>query len=201
MLLLPDNSMTTTCNEFRIMNNLLEDLYLFKEELGEPGLFFCLSGPISQNLMADIGSALERKMSLADTGKSTATRVFSMVVENAQNIIHYSAEKMRTGENSEVSVGIITVGFENGHYFVLSGNLVENEKIDKLRGNLKLLQNMNKNELKKYYRKKLKDGPHEDSKGAGVGFIEMAKKANAPFEFDFRKIDDRFSFFALKIIV
>jgi hypothetical protein len=41
---------------------MLTDLYDFKEDLGKRGIFFCLSGPISQNLVAEIGSTLEQKM-------------------------------------------------------------------------------------------------------------------------------------------
>jgi len=39
--------------------------------------------------------------------------------------------------------------------------------------------------LRKLYRQRLKDGPPEDSAGAGLGFIEMARRVKK-FEFDFQ---------------
>jgi hypothetical protein len=40
-----------------------------------------------------------------------------------------------------------------------------------------------------------------DSMGAGVGLIEMARKASRPLEYSVEKIDDKFSFFELRVIV
>ncbi len=185
---------------------MLKDLYEFKKDLSRQGIFFCFSGPISQNLVTEIGSILEQKMSLEKASKSTILRVFSMVVEKAQNIIHYSAEKfledsMYDENDEELSLGIIAVGYENNHYFVLCGNMIDNDNVLKLRKKLTGLQEMNKEELKKYYREKRKQGPDEGSKGAGLGFIEMAKRANKPIEFDFKKVDEKLSFFSMKTVI
>ncbi len=175
---------------------MLSDLYEFKKDLSKRGVFFCLSGPISQNLVAEIGSTLEQKMSLEDTSKSTVLRVFSTVVENAQNIMRYSDEKEET-----LSLGIIAVGYEGNHYFVLCGNMVENDKVEGLRKKLVKLQKMDKNQLKEYYREQRRKPPPEESKGAGLGFIDMAKKASRTIEFDFKKINDKFSFFSMKTVI
>jgi len=177
---------------------MLKDLYEFKKDLSRRGIFFCLSGPISQNLVAEIGSTLEQKMNLEDTRRPTVLRVFSTVVENAQNIMRYSDEK-----EEKLSLGIIAVGYEDDeHYFVLCGNMVENRKVERLRNNLTKLRKMDKHQLKEYYRKKRREGPPEESKGgAGLGFIDMAKKASKPIEFDFKEINEKFHFFSMKTVI
>ncbi|MCP4347285.1 MAG: hypothetical protein GY795_17375 [Desulfobacterales bacterium] len=184
---------------------MLKDLYGFKKDLSREGIFFCFSGPISQNLVTEIGAILEQKMSLEKASKSTILRVFSMVVEKAQNIIHYSAEKFLEenvyDDDEELSLGIIAVGYEDSHYFVLCGNIIKNDNVIKLQKKLAILQEMSKEELKKYYREKRKQGPDEGSKGAGLGFIEMAKRANKPIEFNFKKVDEDFSFFSMKTVI
>ena len=48
------------------------------------------------------------------------------------------------------------------------------------------------------YKETLRSEPEEGSKGAGVGFIEIARRASRPIEFDFTEFDDRFAFFALE---
>lgn len=170
----------------------MNNLYEIKRDFSSRGIFLSFSGPVSQNLMVEIGDTLKRKMNLEDASKSTAVRVFSMVVENAQNIIHYSAE-----ENH----GIITVGCENDNYFVASGNIIENEKVESIRKRLIKLQKMTKIELNKFYREQRRKGPREGSKGGGLGFIEMARKATKPIEFHFEKINDSLSFFSLEIVI
>jgi len=179
-------------------------LYDFKKNLNEKGIFFCFSGPISQELLVEMGDTLKQKIKLDEASNSTVLRVFSMVIEKAQNIIHYSAEKIPgtdSAEEDELKIGIITVGYEYNHYFVSCGNLLENRKVEKLREKLIRLQKMDKEEINKYYKEQRKKRADEDSKGAGLGLIEMARKADKPIEFDFKKIDEEFSFFSSKIII
>lgn len=185
---------------------MLMNLYEFKEDLNKRGVFFCFSGPVSQDLLVEIGATLKQKMKLEEARNSTALRVFSMVVEQAQNIIHYSAEKCPqeqslTEATGELSIGIIAVGYEGERYFVLSGNRIYNKDVGRLREKLSGLQKMDRDALKKLYRLERKKGPGPGSKGAGLGFIDMAKKACKPIEFDFKKIDEKFSFFSSKIVI
>ncbi len=181
------------------------NLYGLKNELGNQGIFFCLSGPVSQKLVTDIGAILEQKMKMENASRSTVLRVFALVVEKVQNIIHYSDEKF-LDENSidldvGLSFGIIAVGYKDDRYFVLSGNMIENQKIERLQEKLTKIQHMSKVELKRYYREKRREEPGEGSKGAGLGFLEMAKKASVPLEFEFRPIDETMSFFTIKTTI
>ncbi|GBC61028.1 hypothetical protein DENIS_1988 [Desulfonema ishimotonii] len=184
---------------------MLKKLYEFKRELEDRHTFFCFSGPISQELVVEIGNTLEQKMNLEKASRTTILRVFSMVVEEAQNIIRYSDEKCppdgAEGDAEELSFGVVAIGYEDGHYFVSCGNLVERRKVGKLREKLNRLKEMNKDEIKEYYKKQRRKGPDAGSKGAGLGLIEMARKASRPIEFDFRDADEQFSFFAVKTII
>jgi len=60
---------------------------------------------------------------------------------------------------------------------------------------------MNKDELKQFYKKKRKEEPKSSSKGAGIGFIEMARKSSEPIKFNFEKLTNDSSFFTIEIIV
>ncbi len=184
---------------------MLKELYEFKKELEKRHTFFCFSGPISQDLVAEIGNTLEQKMRLENASNATVVRVFSMIVEEAQNVIHYSDEKFPTGEpredSDDLSLGVIAVGYENGHYFVSCGNMIETFKVNHLREKLMILKNMDKEALKEYYKEQRRQKPEQGSKGAGLGFIEMAKKASSPLQFYFKKVDDKYSFFSIKTII
>jgi hypothetical protein len=125
-------------------------------------------------------------------------------VEQSQNIIHYSAEKTPPDEDkAELSSGIIGVGYDTGHYYVLCGNRVKKEAVAALGEQLTKLQSMSKDELKRYYKeeRRKKSRPNSNSKGAGLGFIELARKSVKPIEFDVKQIDEQFSFFSLKTVI
>jgi hypothetical protein len=178
---------------------MLDHLYYFKSDLDQQGIFFCFSGPMSQTLLMEVGDTLRNKMAKEQTSPSTILKVFAMFIEQVQNIIRYSAEEVIFDESSGgLRNGIVVVGYENGHYYVLCGNMVENEDVSFLSEQLQKLQIMNKEQLKTYYKEQRKKAPHEKSKGAGLGFIELARRSVTPIQFDFRNIDEKHSFFSLK---
>lgn len=182
---------------------MLGELYDFKQNLTKSGIFFSFSGPMSQDLLVEIGAILRQKLKLKEASNTTIIRLFSMVVELVQNIIHYSAEKYPKADDSKecLRLGIITVGYKSGNYFVKSGNMIENSVSEKLNIRLRKIQKMDKYELKMYYRELRKREPDSESKGAGLGFVEMAKKSSKPIEFSIRTIDDEFSFFTIKLTI
>lgn len=178
---------------------MLEKLYDFKLEHNRHGIFLCFSGHISQELLVEIGDSLKLKMRQEDVNSSTILKVFAIFIEQAQNILRYSADSiLHPTAEQKLGGGIMIVGYEQQHYYVVCGNVVENRHISKLSEHLEALKQMSKEELKQFYKERRKGELPEDSRGAGLGFIELARKASSPIEFNFRQIDEYFSFFSLK---
>jgi hypothetical protein len=181
----------------------METLYSIKETLDNKLIFFCYYGPVYQNILIEFGSLLKKKMNIEKASLTTISSTFSMLIEQSQNIIHYSAEKTITGKQSDnnqkdLSIGIISAGYEDGHFFIQCSNMIENNKISKLKKHLAALRGMSRDELKKSFRTQRKMKPEKDSKGAGLGLIEVAKRACSPIEYSFAKSDGNFSFFSIK---
>ena len=186
---------------------MIENLYQFREILRQQGVYFSFVGPLSQPLVEGLTLMLRQKLQLEAAGTPTIKNVFALVIEQAQNIIYYSAERVSVGDNTgqqeEYPVGALVIGYDGEHYFVLSGNLIRKSKVEKLKTRLAPLQTMTKDELKQLYKQKRREAqePDSDSKGAGLGFIEMARKVSKPIEFDFQDIDDTLSFFSIKTLI
>ena len=181
----------------------MADLYELKTALDSHGTFFCFSGPINHDLIVELGDTIKKRMTIEEASKTTILKAFSMFIEYAQNIANYSAEEVADPDlqNRGYRSGLISIGLKNGIYFVSSGNLVDNSKVDGLKEKLETLNNMDKDELKKHYKQKRKQERPDDSAGAGLGFIELARKSTDPLEYSFQKIDDDYSFFAIKTTV
>ncbi len=127
-----------------------------------------------------------------------------MFVEQVQNVIRYSAEnESRDADSGEADLryGVLTVGRSNDAFFVACGNKVRQQDVERLRQKLSEIQRLEKSEIRARYKETLRGGTPEGSKGAGVGFFEIARQASGGIEFDFAQIDESFSFFTLKAYI
>jgi len=174
------------------------NLYNYKQNLATDGIILSLSGPMSHEMVEGIGRAIRFKIG-EDGDKSTALKVFSIFVEQVENVIHYSVEKIPP--KSSMSFGIIVIGKKDGAFFISGGNKMKAINQEKLECHLNKLSLMDKEQLKKYYKERRRAGSEDDSKGAGIGFIEMARKSSQPLEYNFQKIDDEHTFFTIKITI
>ncbi|MBN2444070.1 MAG: SiaB family protein kinase [Spirochaetales bacterium] len=193
---------------------MIEKLCTFKDTIQKDGVICCFSGPFTQDLLIGIGETLKKKMELDGESMSTAMDLFSIFVEETQNIIRHSAERLPVtkykpeagstldalqSEATKVhslALGIIVIGQKDDCYYVQGGNYIENDKVEAIRNKLNTLRNMNKEELKNYYKEQRKRKSHNNWNDTGLGFIEVARKVSRPIEFKFEKIDDTYSFFS-----
>ena len=187
---------------------LANQLYELRESLRARGIVFAYSGYVTEDILSGVGDALKRKLAIEDADTQTIRSVFAVFVEQMQNIIRYSVEKLpppsahgENSENGELRYGILTIGQEGADYVVHAGNLVIASDVPRMQAQLAAIQGMSRDELKAAYKAQLRAGPNENSKGAGIGFIEIARRASKPIEFDLMVIDDEYAFFALKATV
>lgn len=179
---------------------LAERYKAFKSVMDEEGIIFSFSGYLSEGVLYSLGEALRHKMTLEDTNLTTVKKVFSVFVEQAQNIIRYSADKL-VDHAIELSSGMMTIGREGGHFYIVCANTMEQSRVEKLRDRLEALRNMDKDAIKAFYREQLRESPEEDSRGGTIGLIEIARRASSPIEFDFLPIDDKKTFFCLRVSI
>jgi len=179
------------------------NLYQFHEGIKKEGILFCYSGPISQSTVEGIGATLRLNMELEDAGASTAQTVFSVFVEQMQNILNYSAEKLGSIPETEKELrkGVLVIGHAEDGFFVYCGNRILNGDIEGLRSRIEAIRLLDKDSLKTLYKEKRKADPEAGSKGGGLGLIDMARKAGKPMEYGFTEIDGTFSFFSIKVSV
>lgn len=186
---------------------IARELWDFRSMLATEGIVFCYSGFMTEEVLLGIGNTLKKKLVLEKTDKKVARGVFSLFVEQVQNVIRYSTE-METDDTSdpdaaenELRYGLLTIGWQEDRYFVSCANMVPKHDVERLKNNLTRIQNMDKQGLKSLYKKLLKEDPPEGSKGAGVGFVEIARRATKGFEFDFHETDSMHSYFAIKAYI
>lgn len=184
---------------------LAQKLFELRAVLRDAGIMLAYCGYVTEPVLTGVGEALKQKLAIEDMDTKTTRNVFAIFVEQMQNIIRYSAEKESAAGASgagvrvnEIRYGILTIGRNERGFTVKTGNLVHAEDVVRLRPRLEQIATADKATLKALYKEQLKAGPDAFSKGAGVGFVEIARRASAPIVFDFAPVDERFAFFALE---
>lgn len=174
-----------------------------QSRLAEEGVIFLFNGWVSEKILFALGDALRQKVRLETPDPNTVNRVFSVFVEQVQNVIRYSAERvqMPTDPPVALSEGIIAVGRRGGRFFVSCGNVVSRDDARILEQRLSELVRLDAATLRKRYREKLRE-PHEPGRqGASIGLLEIARRASAPIEFDVADVGGDVSFFAMKAYI
>ena len=181
------------------------ELFDIRAVLRQQGIIFAYSGPVTETVLSGVGEAIKQKLVIDDADTKTLRSVFAVFVEEMQNMIRYSAEKVLSSDTgsplSEMRYGILTIGREGDDYVAHAGNLVAHSDVKLLRERLSKIRSMNKEELRAVRKERLRGDPEEGSKGAGLGLMEIARRASKPIEFDFSDVDDEHAFFTLKVSV
>lgn len=158
-------------------------------------LILVYEGEFTQEIIKSVLSMAERNMDTYGEDSSIKRKVFNVMVECLQNICkHAESFEERQGSSSAVFM----IGKDENQYFITSGNPILKEHVDSLTGKLEQINNLDKEGLKKLYKEVIKHGSLSEKGGAGLGFIDMARKSGQKLLFDFEPIDDTFSFFTLK---
>jgi hypothetical protein len=162
-------------------------------------LILVYEGEFTQEITKSVLSMAERNMDSLGEESSIKRKVFNVMVECLQNIVKHGDdfEEDIVGKNKAIFI----IGKNDNLYEITSGNPVKNETAEKLKEKLEHINSLDKEGLKTLYKEIIKNNKLSDKGGAGLGFVDMARKSGRPLEFVFTPIDDQSSFFSLKTTI
>ena len=150
-------------------------------------VIFFYAGYFSQHVVSAIAETIKARLNAAGTAGPTSRRIFSAFVEMSQNIMHYSADALTPADqpDGQIRGGAFCIGRQGEQFYLLCANPVANERVEAIRARVEPLCAMTVDEIRAAYRTALRQAAPEDSKGAGLGFLTMARDASAPLAFEF----------------
>ncbi len=162
------------------------DITKLEDLLDDNGIvFLSYGGMLSQDLISNMTEALEQEAEKNNVSLSASTNIFTIFVELSQNMMNYSKCKSEC-KGSFDPKGLVLVGYnkEDNSYYVLSRNILDSVDKDKISPKLTEIKSMNRDEVKKKYRELRRSGLDKHNQGAGIGFLEIAKRCdNIDFKF------------------
>lgn len=157
-------------------------------------------GEFTQEITKSVLAMAERNMDSVGEDSGIKRKVFNVMVECLQNIVKHGDEK-GAGEIN-INTAIFMIGKQEESYIITSGNPVKNDHVDYLKSKLDEINSLDKDGLKKLYKEIIKGGAGLTEKGgAGLGFVDMARKSGQKLEYGFESIGKDHSFFSLKTTV
>ena len=160
-------------------------------------LVLVYEGEFTQEITKSVLSMAERNLESTGEEEGIKRKVFNVMVECLQNICKHTEQNMK--ENNVRESAIFIIGKEGGDYNIISGNSIENKNIPGLADKLAHINTLDKDGLKVLYKEIISNTELSDKGGAGLGFVDMARKSGQKLGFDFYKIDEEYSFFVLKV--
>ena len=163
-------------------------------------ILICFNGPTSRTLIGEIGVALKEHIESTTDCMSAAMDVFSVYIEMSQNIRHYTSAMGYDEQDSAATVVIAETATDR--YVVSAGNMIDVADGHRLVERIHNLARLDKAELKALYKEQLRK-PREEGAvtGAGLGLIDIARKASEPLQASLDQLDGSKAFFTLRATI
>jgi len=176
------------------------DMMEYHKNLQESRIMLVYSGPLWAEGIGGFANTLRKRLEYDNTPLDTSQEVFSVFVEQMNNMLMYSAEKEQFSEDelhSEAPKGTFVMGLKGSQYFIQTGNIMANSSVDIVKNKIDHINTLDKKELRKYYKEKRLENDNPESKGAGLGFIEIARRISGKIEYTFTPYEEGYTFFTL----
>ena len=124
-------------------------------------------------------------------------KVYNIMIESLENVVKHASVSV---ENPYPAIFLLAQDDE--YHYVCTGNKIHKNDIPSLTEKIEKTNSLTREELRAWYNQIMVNGDTpDDTKGAGLGIIDMALKSKNKLHFEFTPIDDLSSFFVLKIKV
>jgi hypothetical protein len=178
---------------------MMQDLLALRETFSENGILMSFNGPFTHSIIEEIGNAVKRYLEGEQLDRGAITDVFAVYIEQTQNVRNYLARRKLEGPGRNSA--IVVIGNADGSYVVSSGNEILKEDVPSLVERLDEINRQDRDGLKKMYKEQLHRERDPEASGAGVGLIDIARRARGRLEYSFRELDGRHDFFSLIVTV
>lgn len=177
------------------------DLISLRNVFAAQGVMICFNGPFSHSVIEELGTAIRKYLQSDDAPKDRIADVFSVFVEQAQNLKNYTSQDFGdTSGNPDFKHGTLVIARDGDHYIVSSGNLIRASDADVLVGNLGRIVELDSDGLRALYKQRLRSEV-APGKGAGLGLIAMARKASRPISFTAQAAEHGARYFSISVYI
>ncbi len=169
---------------------------------GEDDRIFTFSGVVSYNFLTATSMVIKKDLEASGESSKKMTNLFAVVTEMFQNIMNYSARQVPIeGRTLGIGTCVIKRSADMESFCISTGNLITKIDEAKIRNKLDKIIALDRDGVKAYYKEIRRHGKDAHDEGAGLGFLEVAKKSKQKIKYEIRDVDEQFSYFEIEILV
>jgi hypothetical protein len=172
------------------------NFFEYHTQINRNNVLLSYKGPLTDVLLSEFSRDIRKKL---QEDPKTGKKVFAIFMELAQNVLYYSKEVNHFGNKDKV--GTLVIVDTPDHYKLITGNLVFKTAIDKLVSKFEVINSLDREALREYKRQLRNDPKGEESKGAGIGLVQVALTAENQLEIKIKEFPGDFAFYALVVNV
>lgn len=176
-------------------DNLFNKAFNLFQRVQKQDFEYVYRGLFTHNITKKILSLADLNIQKSVQHSTIQKRIYYIMVEGIQNISRHQDEANDTVDEYP---GIFAIQKQDDYYYITTGNLVLNEKIESLKDRINQINSLDAEELKKLHKEILRTNAISDKGGAGLGLIEMAQKSGNKLISSFELINDKYSYFYLQ---
>jgi len=177
----------------------MSDIFDFYKDMKQKNVLLAYKGNVSDHLFGSLLKLAEDKLEKIESKATLKKKVFNILVEVLQNIYHH-VEDYTSKDDDFFSIVLMLVKHDKG-YLIVTGNPVRLDKMQSLKKRLDKINSLSKDELRDYYRDRLDKGSFSKKGGAGLGLMDIVRKAGKSIKYEFKPMENGYSFFSLQVQV
>jgi hypothetical protein len=174
-------------------------LYDFYSKMTENNLVMIYEGDFNQEIAKSVLNMAERNFDSESIELSTKKKIFNVMVETLQNICKH--QDLVKDQNDQKMPAIFMIGYDFEKYHIITGNSIYNKRIEQLKSKIDIVNSHDKDGLKQLYKEARINSTISEVGGAGLGFIDIARKSENQIYYHFEPIEDEISFVTIEAII
>ncbi len=183
-------------NKTNIEQTDMQFVYEFHKEMCDQDLMLVYEGEINQDIANTVLAMTKKNMESENEENTVKKKVFNIMVECLQNIAKHSDEN---AFNDSTSSAIFMLGRVDNEYVITTGNPMQAKEIENLKEKLDKVNSLDKDGLKALYKEIRLNGSLSEKGGAGLGFVDIARKSGKELIYDFQVEENDLAFFSFQV--
>ena len=155
-------------------------------------------GELSKENFDLILEHVEHVLAVEVSSRKARKKIFNVIIESLQNLHDYICDTCALEGLTDV---FVCINKDAHAYHIYTGNFLMRKDFQGVESRIKMVNSLTKDQLRELYRGVLSYGEASESGGAGLGFIDLAKKSEEDLMYRCDKVDEKIAFFTLEIVV